>query len=717
MKMKMDKLKRENFISMTRKVFLGAFMVWIQSSVYAQIEGLDFDGPNVVVNAEEYYQEFIGIGGAVSYYSRYNGLTEDQREEMLKILAVDLNLKFAKNYVGEVPANDPEEYANSVKFWSDLKRYNPDINFQLTVNNVPDHLEGNANEGHDPDIPGVLDSMALYYFKALEHYHINDLTVLQLDVLNERGLSEKLTDLFDIGIDKLREIINDPEKNPNGVPMPQVCGPSTWSAASPVKWIEDWKANRPNAWNNVDVVTTHGYQNGTFENYKAIFDVAEGKPFYNNEQTGKIQDDEGTGANAPDDLAKQWVSGEEPDYIGDVSIAKRMSDVINAGGNSFFPFRLANNRPNNAALMAMNGDGTYDYGSIYFGAKHLSSIQADSARRVGHTATETDEYRVVTFRKPGEDTVVVHITNVWGNTGFIKIGVGDGTKAYGIKSVEAWKTDESLDFEKIINKSYVSSINAIDFEVTPHSVNSFKFVIDPNGYQTARQEQIIGTASIEDATVGEVITLTASSDAQLEVKYELIAGSATLVDDQLTVDDYGPIEVKAFNEGDDNFFAASVDFSFCGLPAKPSITQSGTTLTSSSIEDNLWYFNGGKLSGEAATQQTLEISEEGTYQVLVGKDGCFTASDEFEATILGAEEAIENWLISSEEGLLHIVSINRQKIASVGVYDLNGRHFYQESEIGKNQLKISLSGLSKGIYILKIIGSDKTQLTRKFIKY
>ncbi|MCG8389392.1 MAG: T9SS type A sorting domain-containing protein [Cytophagales bacterium] len=674
--------------------------------------GLELDGAHIILNAEEYHQVFIGIGGSVSFYSQYFSLSDADREAVLRLLAVDLNLKFAKNYVGDLPANDPSEFENSRTYWADLKRHNPDINFQLTVNNLPDHLEGDG-EGHDPTIAGVLDSIANYYFKALEYYHNEGLSVLQLDVLNERGLSEKTTDLFDIGIDKLREIINDPAKNPNGVPMPQVCGPSTWSAASPPKWIEDWKQNRPNAWNNVDVVTTHGYQQGTFENYKAIFDVAEGKPFYNNEQTGKIQDDEGTGPNAVDDLARQFVQGEEPDHIGDVSIAMRMSDVINAGGNAFFPFRLTNRNGNNAALVGTR-NGTYTPSKIYYGVKHISSIQPDSSYRVGNTSMLTDDYRIVTFRKPGEDTVYVHVTNVWPETRPVKIAVGDGGKAFGIKSVVAWTSNETMEFEEVWNEAFDLSTNAIEFTITPHSVNSFKLAVDPAGFELLKKAQSLTFPPVEDTEVGSSVALNATSDPGLEVKYEVLSGSATIDNGTLTVSGEGEITVRAYQEGNAEYFRAEETIMFCGTPVKPLITREGDVLISSSESNNQWYLAGTPIEG--ATGQSYDVAEDGIYSVEVEVNDCSSFSDEIRATviILSIDEELSHQyrIIKNHEGYIEIVSSNDARVEELVIYNLFGQVIGKHEKLDTDRVTID-APLQPGLYMIRVVDRTGNRKTLK----
>ena len=56
------------------------------------------------------------------------------------------------------------------------------------------------------------------------------------------------------------------------------------------------------------------------------------------------------------------------------------------------------------------------------------------------------------------------------------------------------------------------------------------------------------------------------------------------------------------------------------IPPTPTITESGTTLTSSAASGNQWYLNGNAIPG--ATGQTYEVTESGEYFVIVTLNGC-----------------------------------------------------------------------------------------------
>jgi PKD repeat protein len=76
-------------------------------------------------------------------------------------------------------------------------------------------------------------------------------------------------------------------------------------------------------------------------------------------------------------------------------------------------------------------------------------------------------------------------------------------------------------------------------------------------------------------------------------------------------------------------------------PATPVITQSGSTLTSSSATGNQWYLDGNPIPG--ATGQTYTFTSNGTYTVIVTTGGCSSASSAPEViTNVGIGEAEYN---------------------------------------------------------------------------
>lgn len=73
-------------------------------------------------------------------------------------------------------------------------------------------------------------------------------------------------------------------------------------------------------------------------------------------------------------------------------------------------------------------------------------------------------------------------------------------------------------------------------------------------------------------------------------------------------------------------------------PATPTITQAGSTLTSSSATGNQWYLNGSPIAG--ATGQNYTFTSNGNYTVIVTSGGCSSASSAVTSiTNVGISEA------------------------------------------------------------------------------
>ena len=541
--------------------------------------GALYNSINVFI--DDYQQQLVGVGGSTGLYvANYCNMPYEKQVLASEMIAKDINLRWIKHY-SRGPVNENlSMYQNVVKFYKNTRDINPNVQMVMCVSNLPDEIEFKDKDGkaisndYDPSIPGVYDTIAEYYFEIIKWFHDQDVEVTTLDVINEEGYAEKRVDLFGIVIEKLEVILADEDRNPGGaIKRPIIMGPSSWSAASVTKWVNGFKANGT-AWDNVDVIATHGYQNGDFNTYSEGHAAADGKPFYNSEQTGKIQDDEGTGINAVDPIARQWVSGEEPEYIGDVSIAMRMTDFINAGGDAFYIFQLNNTKGNNAALIKTKNNGTVEKSQVYDGFKQISSTQPYQSHRVSRELVGLDNFKILTMRKQNEDTVYVHATNLWPNNErvIIKLTDSEGNQL-GIKEIKAWVSDEYKDNELVLEETYAQSSNLFLYNATPHSVNSFKIVVDPAGYDNERQIQEISFEAITDKTsTGNDFEISATSNSNLDVVFEVISGPATVNGNTVSLTGAtGEVVIKAHQEGNDEWLAAETVFQSFNVDISSSI--------------------------------------------------------------------------------------------------------------------------------------------------
>ncbi len=436
---------------------------------------------SITVHAEDYKQIFYGAGGTSdSYMGHWLSMSAADRDLAARMVAQDIHLDFVKNYINGTPETHAKTYDNFASFVNDIKVYNPNIKVQISIQDLPDELEKSDGQGgtkkgeYDPNIPNIFDKIAQYYYDVLKGFQDRGVTVHQLDLLNEPGgvsYAVYYGRLFSEAVPRLKQILA--TNNPTGIPTPEIAGVSSWAVTGTVKWFDEWKANLPEAYNQLDVVTTHGYQNGWDEaNYQEIYDYINGLPFQNNEQTGKLQKGDGL---------YEVFGQNEPDYIGDVSMAMRISDAINGGVNHFFIFNLSNSSGNNAALLRTPRKGTPSKSKVYSGFKQVTSTQPARSHCIGKAISQMGKTRVVCFRKQGENEVYMNITNISGSAQNITIDVdGANSALMNIDGVQAWVSDQNRDEQQTLNETYSSPIKKLVFNAGAYSVNTLKLTVSPD---------------------------------------------------------------------------------------------------------------------------------------------------------------------------------------------------------------------------------------------
>ncbi|WP_299551500.1 discoidin domain-containing protein [Seonamhaeicola sp.] len=502
----------------------------------------------ISVDADSYEQEFTGTGGSCGLYiGHYLSMTQANRLEASRMLYEDLKLTSIKNYDGKYPADNSAGYDKIATAITNAKIYNPNVEVVICVNNLPDVLEVSKGE-YDPSIPNIFDLIADYYFKVCEAYHVRGHSVDVLELVNERGYGDgKVTELYDQAATKFKALINDGSHNTNNVPMPLIMGPATWSAASPPTFINGWKASRPNAWANVDIVSTHGYNKSKESNYQATFDISEGKPFYQSEQTGRIQVDE---ANGVDVIGEQFPDREyAPNFVTNASIAKHMIDFFNGGGNKFFAFLTNTQRyDHNAGLLGTPWGKTPGPTNIYYGFKHLSATHALGSKRVNRDLTNinTNYFKTVSFRKEGEDVVYVHILNMYDSNKQVELDF----KTDGIKSIQIIKTDEFLDFQEVKNETLSTPLASYFINTTPYSVTTAVVTLEGTSSTFLQPQSITFNAISDMVDSSPDFNLNATASSGLPVTYQILDGPATITGSTLSLNGIGIVRIRATQAGD-----------------------------------------------------------------------------------------------------------------------------------------------------------------------
>ncbi|NQX93102.1 MAG: T9SS type A sorting domain-containing protein [Flavobacteriales bacterium] len=234
-----------------------------------------------------------------------------------------------------------------------------------------------------------------------------------------------------------------------------------------------------------------------------------------------------------------------------------------------------------------------------------------------------------------------------------------------------------------------------------------------NGWIFTGQVQTI-TYDSQDAVMEDVgtVNLNAEASSGLAVTYEVVSGPAFATDNVITVTGPGLIVVEVNQAGDDLYNPApTATIEFCSNPLQPTITtttQPGSVLlTSSSTQGNQWFDEDGILVG--ADDQTYESFVTGTFTVQVDIDGCVSEMSETASIIVDSVNEQENIVTSvypnpANEDLNVLLSRWASNL-SIELWTLDGRQVLLEELTGA-QLRIDVSSLTAGTYVLKINGEN-----------
>jgi hypothetical protein len=148
--------------------------------------------------------------------------------------------------------------------------------------------------------------------------------------------------------------------------------------------------------------------------------------------------------------------------------------------------------------------------------------------------------------------------------------------------------------------------------------------------------------------------------------------------------------------------SAPVAITVNSLPAVPSITRSGDTLTSSPAVSYQWYGNNGIISG--ATDQHLDITQAGTYYVeITDANGCKNRSADFNAVTVGLqliEEATGIKLFPNPSTGSFIIEFADKQSHYVEITDAIGQIIMAETQIMHGVPTVMDAAV--GIYFVRI---------------
>ncbi|TKC00371.1 T9SS type A sorting domain-containing protein [Pedobacter cryophilus] len=149
-------------------------------------------------------------------------------------------------------------------------------------------------------------------------------------------------------------------------------------------------------------------------------------------------------------------------------------------------------------------------------------------------------------------------------------------------------------------------------------------------------------------------------------------------------------------------------------PAKPVISQTATTLTSTTSTSYQWYVSNTLIIG--AISQTYNPTQSGVYRVEAKNTatGCSTFSDPINYfTTAIREDARFKTFSFYPNPVVTSLHTNFSERYNLEFYDTSGRKVFENNNLNGEQ-ETDLTSLNRGMYLMRIISGDK-RATRKLI--
>ncbi len=230
-------------------------------------------------------------------------------------------------------------------------------------------------------------------------------------------------------------------------------------------------------------------------------------------------------------------------------------------------------------------------------------------------------------------------------------------------------------------------------------------------------DQTISFQITANPLVGGTFTLTGTSSSGLPLTYQVISGSISISGTTVTGSAAGSATIRASQAGNANYNAAAdVDATFCVRPLQPTITASGSTLTSSSSASNNWYFN-GTATGE--TTQSITATKSGNYTVqVVAVGGC--VSDISAPLVFTGDlnDPVTSFIVfpnpAKDRIVVDLHEFQRETV-ELKIIDQKGQPLYTQKVTGGDAVEVGIAEHAAGLYILIAAQGDKI-LRARYIK-
>ena len=452
---------------------------------------------SVTVFADRQEQRFDGAGVSFGLYlGHHYSLPAAGQDEAVRLIAQGLSLTYLQDYPDRYPADDPDYFSRRIQYLKAARVYRPGIQMSLVGNKFPDALRTTITVNNkqyrvlDVSDPLIYDRLAAWYFAMVQAYADQGETVEILNVVNEPDLNvcanvcrpyeygygndtkRAVAEIFAQAVPRFKALFADPAVNTRGLRVPRIMGPSAFSPDGALAYIRYFKTERPDAWAQIDVVSTHQYSNGARGDLmEAIRTEADGRAFIQSETHAAKTN------NATDNLGGLPIDEQHRTML---SLARIFGAAINKGVDSWWYFETNYPGPfDPPGLLAtpFNGAGPTPY-RHYFTFRQITSTQPDSSFVVETTNTTSFRANAWAFRPAGRDTIFVTYTNTTGATQNVSFDVQTATGARPLTRYALHVSDATRSDAVVEDVAIPAGTTALTLPLGPYSVNTLVLAYD-----------------------------------------------------------------------------------------------------------------------------------------------------------------------------------------------------------------------------------------------
>ena len=471
----------------------------------------------VVVQADAPQHTFEGAGVSFGLFlNNYRSASPEAQDELVRLVAEDLDLSVVQEYTnradgtGFYPADEPEYFDQRADFVKAVRAVRPGVAFSVVTNSFPDRLRKDlvltGRDGVertyrvlDTDDPDIYDELADWYFRVFRAYDARGVTVDILNVVNEPDLlvcganvnqcrthhygydgdtRRGVAEIFARAVPAFKALLADPAVNTTGIAVPRIMGPSTFAPGGSggsfqggaLDYVRYIKENSPAAWDQIDIVATHQYDNGVRGDlFQALRAEADGKTLHQSETHG----------------SKQFGPGSlRANHRTALSLSQLFGASVNFGTSmwSYFQTNYPNpadpddaERFNPGGLISLSPPVIPDPEPLkhYYAFRQLTSAQPDSSSVLPVSPFDGRQANTVAFRKGDQDSVYVSVTNTGADARAVTISVEDADGLLVLESYSVRTTDATRDDEEVARSTLDANAGSFTYTMGPYSINTF----------------------------------------------------------------------------------------------------------------------------------------------------------------------------------------------------------------------------------------------------